>query len=134
MSQWNPNQLPHVYLIDEDGTMEALWWPELDLGELDLSLLGASPTVERASSVEPNPVTGRWDVTLADGTFLGSFESRMEAVWYEVQILNERLSRGESIARPSSRDRLKKNENCAESREGVPKTYAESAGRSGRIE
>jgi hypothetical protein len=74
-----------VFVIDPDGTIHGLWDDTIDFREVGECL------VERASSVEFNNDTKKWDIYLADGTYIGSEDSRGAAIDLEVSYLQERL-------------------------------------------
>lgn len=79
-----------VFRITTEGTMQCLWHPELDRGEIDVRSLGPV-TLTRASHIEPVNETGEWEVTLTDGRTLGRFPSHAAAVGAEVQFLQAEL-------------------------------------------
>jgi hypothetical protein len=76
-----------VMLFQEDGVAKCLYNEEIELRDF-----GKLYTY-RASSVEFNNNTFEWDVTLEDGTYLGSWESRNVAISKEVKYLQEQMKR-----------------------------------------
>jgi hypothetical protein len=74
-----------VFVIDPDGRIHGLWDDTIDFREV------GECRVERASSVEFNNDTKKWDIHLADGTYIGSEDSRAMAIQWEVEYLQERL-------------------------------------------
>lgn len=74
-----------VLLLRADGKIEGLWndiIPWTELGHCE---------VTRASSVEFNPEEQKWEVILADGTLVGKWPSREEAIEQEISYLQERM-------------------------------------------
>ena len=71
-------------VIETDGNLRCIYAEAIDLHAL------GSPSVKRASHVEPN-VDGSWhaDLTPVDGPILGPFDKRTQALAAEVQWLRE---------------------------------------------
>lgn len=78
------------------GHLQTLWYPPFETGEIDLFQLG-EVSRWRASLVDPVPDGPGWTATLADGTVLGPFPTRMEALTAEVSYLETRLLAGEPV-------------------------------------
>lgn len=74
-----------VFVVDAEGVVHGLWDDTIDFRSV------GECQVERASSVEFNNETQKWDVHLADGTYIGSDDSRVAAIEREVHYLQERL-------------------------------------------
>ena len=74
-----------VLLFDSNGVAKTIYTEDIELREL-----GKLYTY-RASSVEFNNETYMWDVHLEDGTYVGSWESRQEAIRQEVLYLQKRM-------------------------------------------
>ncbi len=74
-----------VLLFHKDGTAKCLYNEELELNQF-----GRLYTY-RASTIEMNNNTCEWEVTLEDGTFVGSWESRQVAIQQEVEYLHREM-------------------------------------------
>lgn len=71
--------------IDLDGTMQFIYTDEL------ASLLEeGKSSVRRVSNVEPHP-DGGWAASMEDGTVLGPFKLRSEALAEEIKYLERKM-------------------------------------------
>lgn len=69
------------------GQVHGLWHDEFsclyrELGEVE---------VRRASQIEWNGETAKWEVHLTDGEFIGAFDRRDQAIAHEISFLQDRL-------------------------------------------
>jgi len=80
-----PESLVFELVIDEEGDIKCLWTDLIDLTEL------GTCHVERASHVEFNNDSQRWEARLPDGTLIGQDRSRAGAIQQEINYLNARL-------------------------------------------
>jgi hypothetical protein len=71
--------------IEKNGTLRCVYSDEIDLRTI------GRLTVTRASTVEFNPDSQQWNARLTDGTHVGNFESRQDAIKKEIVVLESRL-------------------------------------------
>jgi hypothetical protein len=69
-------------LIDDQGTLTALYTEALDLAAI------GRPTIRRASQVEPT-AEGKWTAAIVDGPILGPYPTRSTALAAEVNWLEK---------------------------------------------
>jgi hypothetical protein len=69
------------------GQVHGLWFDEFERLYRELGI----SEVRRASQVEWNGETAKWEVHLAHGQFIGAFDRRDQAIAHEVAYLQERL-------------------------------------------
>lgn len=77
-----------ILVVDNNGDVHGLWSDIIDVRELGECF------VERASSVEFCNDSKKWQVILSDGTFLGEWDSREDAIDNEVSFLQNKLLYG----------------------------------------
>lgn len=78
-------QNEHIISVDESGSLQFVYSDDLYF----LLKLGETTTT-RASNVEPAG-NDQWTATMTDGTALGPFDLRKDALSAEVEFLKERL-------------------------------------------
>jgi len=71
--------------INRDGKMEFIYSDEL-VGLLQ----EGNPSIKRVSNVEPT-ADGQWEARMCDGTVLGPYRLRQEALDEEVKYLKEKM-------------------------------------------
>jgi hypothetical protein len=69
------------------GQVHGLWFDEFAVLYRELGIA----EVLRASQIEWNRETAKWEVCLADGQCIGAFDRRDRAIAHEVAFLQERL-------------------------------------------
>ena len=74
-----------VVLIYTDGRLKCLWTDEIDLHKI------GNLSVERASSVEFNPIPQEWEIITPDGIVRGSHPSRATAIEMEIDYLQKEM-------------------------------------------
>lgn len=72
-------------VIQSNGTISYIWSDDIDLSEL------GDVQVSRASHVEFNNKSKKWEAHTVGGTFIGAFKKRSDAIAAEVKYLEERL-------------------------------------------
>jgi hypothetical protein len=70
-----------------DGQVHGLWHDEFQRLYRELGIA----EVRRASQIEWNHETGKWEVHLADGQFIGAFDRRDQAIAHEITVLQAGL-------------------------------------------
>ncbi len=80
------NQTLVITIDDTDGTVGCLYTEDIDLTAI------GSLNVRRASHVKYDNEVQKWTVHLVDGTNLGYFRTRTEAIAAEVDYLNQRIA------------------------------------------
>ena len=82
------NSLLVITIDDADGEIGCLYTD--DIGFSDIGCLN----VRRASHIKFDNVVQKWTVVLVDGTNLGYFKTRKDALTAEVGYLNRRIADG----------------------------------------
>lgn len=70
-----------------NGQVHGLWFDEFERLYRELGIAA----VRRASQIEWNPETAKWEVHLAEGQFIGAFDRRDQAIAREITFLQGRL-------------------------------------------
>ena len=70
-----------------NGHVHGLWFDEFADLFRELGIV----EVCRASQIEWNRETAKWEVHLTDGQFIGAFDRRDQAIAHEIAFLQERL-------------------------------------------
>ena len=77
-----------VLKLSKDGTVHGLYNEVVDFRSL------GHVNTRRISNVEWSDEKQEWEVLLADGTVLGYYKDRSEAIRQEITYLNERIRKG----------------------------------------